>query len=151
MENKQSTSGMLEDLVRSLQQLASGELHSKTALEKLEGQMLSVEDADIVELSAQIRDAEEHLGLVTEQRRSIMRIIAKYAKDLNPEKWCEVKHMAMASYTAFEAYQAYGDNDADLYVLYMSTNDLFIQSVSDWLGLEIPACASCFSDALKGV
>lgn len=148
MENKQSTSGMLEDLIRSMVQVASTEVHAKTALEKAEHEVSIAEVEDLPEVTKQLTDAEDYLKRVTELRRNVMRLIAEHAKELNPTKWCEVKHTAMAMYTAFEAYQA--DGSIQLYNYYMETNDLFIEVMSDFLGLDIPPCAACFSDALKG-
>ena len=149
MKNNDSTSGMLEDMVRSMTQLASMELHAKTYLEKANDKLAGAEPDQIPEMLDAVQAAEKHLQKVTELRRNAMRTIASYSDDVNTEKWCEVKHAAMAMYTAFEAYQA--NESTDLYNYYMDCNDLFITVVAEWLGFNIPACASCFSDAMKGV
>ncbi|MFV0409636.1 MAG: hypothetical protein ACK5LJ_08065 [Paracoccus sp. (in: a-proteobacteria)] len=148
-ENQNSTSGMLEDLIRGMIQLTAMEVHAKTALEKTAHELSICEDSELEQVVEKEMVAEGHLHHVTELRRQAMRLIASYAPNLNPEKWCEVKHAAMAMYTIFEAYQADGKNQG-LYGLYLDTNKLFISVVSDWLGLDIPPCAACFSDALKG-
>lgn len=148
-QNSNSTSGMLEDLIRNLQQIASAELHAKTALEKAENEVTTAEPEDLTKASEKVMNAEKHLNDVTEVRRDVMRLIQRFANSIDETKWCEVKHLAMAAYTAFEAYQAI--NDVEIYNYYIQCNNLFIEAVSDWLGLDILPCASCFSDALKGL
>lgn len=148
-QNSKSTSGFLEDLVRGFVQLASVELHAKTALEKAEHNLTIVEMENLSEATNALERADEHLQRVTNLRRQSMNVISNYAEKLNPEKWCEVKHSAMAMYTIFESYQADPKND-DLSELYFETNNLFIEIMSDFLGFTIEPCASCFSDALKG-
>lgn len=147
--NKNSNSGMLEDLVRSMTQLASVELHAKTALDIANDNLSTVEDDEIQQAILELSQAEEYLSEVTDLRRMAMNILKGYAVTYNPKKWCEVKHLAMASYTAFEVYQAKSTNDNFLY--YTKVEKLFIQAVSDWLGLDIPKCSACFSDALKKI
>ena len=77
-----------------------------------------------------------------------MNIITAYSDEIDYHKWCEVKHTAMAMYTAFEAYQA--NDSTALYDYYLACNKLFIKTVSQFLGIDMPACAACFTDALKG-
>lgn len=146
--NKDSTSGMLEDLLRSTQQLAAMELHAKTALEKADHELSVVEDVMLQERLIKVQKAENYLEKVTDLRRKGMKLLSSYATTLDETKWCEVKHVMMASYSAFEAYQA-EPKSLPLETFYLETNKLMIQVVSDFLGLDIPPCASCFSDALK--
>lgn len=148
MSNDKSTSGMLEDLLRSTQQLAAIELHAKTALEKADHEMSIAETKDLQQALEKVEKAEKYLKHVTELRRKGMSIMADFAKKLDPNKWCEVKHVMMASYCAFEAYQA-EPTSIPLEAFYLDTNKLMIEVVSDFLGLDIPPCAACFSDALK--
>lgn len=150
MENEYSTSGMLEDLIRSMVQLVSVELHAKTACEKAEQALAEAEEDETSCLVNELVEAESYLERVTNLRRTSMRLIASKSDKVKPTKWCEVKHSAMAMYTAFEAFQADSKN-ASLAQYYYDCNRLFIEVVSDWLGLDIPPCASCFEDALKGV
>lgn len=148
-ENANSTSGMLEDLIRAMVQFSAIEVHAKTALEKAKHELAVCDDDLLEEAILDEQNAEKHLLDATTLRRNSMTIIADYAHNLNPEKWCEVKHASMGMYTAFEAYQA-NSSDLNLYDLYIAANNIFIEIVSDWLGLDIPPCAACFSDALKG-
>ena len=60
----------------------------------------------------------------------------------------QVKHLGMAMYTAFEAYQA-SDNDPEMLDFALRANQMFIKAVTEFLGVEVTECASCFSDILK--
>ena len=60
-----------------------------------------------------------------------------------------IKHLGIASMTAFEAYQGSND-DAELLDLYYDINKEFNKAVTDFLGAEITSCSSCVSDFLKG-
>lgn len=124
------------------------ELHAKTALEKQQQLLTEVDDSQLSSALEQVLKAERRLKTITDLRRKSMRIISTYAEELNPEMWCEVKHSAMAMYTAFEVYQA--EETTELYDFYIENNQLFIETMSDFLGFDIPPCASCFSDRLKG-
>lgn len=145
--NEHSTSGYLEDLIRSMTQLCALELHVKTQLERLNQDLQDVESSEVDSVLNQLMQEEEHLMNIQELRRESMRLIMEHQTDQgNDKKWCEVKHSAMAMYTAFEVYQATGH--ASHYNYFLKTNDLFIQVMIDFLGYDIPPCASCFSDRL---
>lgn len=64
------------------------------------------------------------------------------------EQWCLVKHLSMAMYTAFEAYQA-SDRDPELLNIALEINKKFIETCTKFLGVEITSCASCFADIMK--
>lgn len=148
MENKLSTSGMLEDAIRSFVQLAAAELHAKT---EFEISFQKVQEVAVPELTGAMQAMERsqtRLEKITELRRESMRFITKHAKSFDSKAWCLAKHTAMAMVTAFEAFQA-NMTDPDALTLYVHTNDLFISVMSDLIGLEIEPCAACFSDALK--
>lgn len=149
MSNPKSTSGMLEDLLRSTQQLSAMELHAKTAIEKADHELQTVEPQELQNALVKLKKAETYLEHVTDLRRKGMNLLSEFAETLDETKWCEVKHVLMASYSAFEAYQAEPRN-TKLFQFYLQTNNLMIEVVSDFLGFDIPPCASCFSDALKG-
>lgn len=150
MQNEHSTSGFLEDLVRGFVQLCALELHAKTSLEKSEHKIHVVDADDVIEASDDIEKADKHLIEITKLRRNSMIAISNYAKELNLDKWCEVKHAAMAMITFFEVHQA-NPNNNELFDLYIEANNLFIEIVADFIGIEIEPCAACFSDALKEV
>ena len=56
---------MLEDMVRSMTQLASRELHAKTYLEKANDKLAGAESDQIPEMLDAVQAAEKHLQKVT--------------------------------------------------------------------------------------
>ncbi len=151
MENKHSSSGLAEDLIRSFVQIASAELHVKTLIEK---RISEIENGFYTD--EEVQDAVDEVGTLTEEiislanmRRSQMLYLYKlFGEKGDKEQWCMVKHLGMAMYTAFESWQA-SDDDPDLFDQYLEINRMFIKSVTKFLGTEITSCASCFSDILK--
>ena len=149
VENKYSTEGMLEDLIRAMVQLASAELHEKTNLERLNAN-LELGRIEFGDFNMQELEVIESLRLITEARRTHQKLIYSLSGSKGDMKqWCKVKHMAMAMYTTFEAYQA-SDNDQALYSAYLQVNKLFIATMTKFLGFPVTDCASCFTDFLKG-
>lgn len=148
MENKQSTSGMLEDAVRSFVQLSAMELHAKTETEISFQRTQEVGVEGLTDAMLALQKSEDRLMQITELRRESMRLITKYATEFDSKSWCLAKHCAMAMITAFEAFQA-NEKDVDAFNQYHKLNNLFISVMSDLIGLEIEPCAACFSDALK--
>lgn len=149
MKNPHSSDGIAEDMIRSITQLACAELHTKTLIEKttaeLENGMVDLEEANAkAELLVQL---EEELEMQAELRRSAMiKLFGMYQGD--KAFWCEVKHLATASFTLFEAYQA-SDRDEELYQMWLESNKLFVRAMTHFLGIEITECAACFADALR--
>lgn len=91
----------------------------------------------------------EELFEVTEQRRQDMRTLFDLFEGKgDKEQWCIVKHAAMAMYTAFEAWQA-SDNDRLLYQICIEKM-LISSKITQFTGVPITECASCFSDMMKG-
>lgn len=144
--------GIAEDLIRSIVQTACAEVHSKTLLEKFEAQLsdgiidLSDEKAVQRQLNM-IDDVQYEINALAELRRGIMlKLFEMYDGDKN--YWCLIKHLGVAAYTAFEAYQA-SDDDADLLNLALEANRRFTKALTHFLGVEITDCAACFGDFLK--
>lgn len=148
--NSNTNSGLLEDLIRSMVQLSALELHAKTQCEKAEYNLQVVDQEELEDAIEVLGKAESNLLKVTEHRRTVMRLIIGFVPNADPTKWCEVKHISMAMITAFEAMQA-DQSHTGLADYFYGINRLFIETISDWLHLDIPPCASCFEDALKGV
>lgn len=151
MQNKHSSSGIAEDLIRSFVQIASAELHVKTILEKriseLENGMYEEDDLNL--LLEEISTQKEQLIELAEIRRSqMLTLYEMYDSKGNKEQWCMVKHLGMAMYTAFECWQASND-DSELFSQYLRINKMFIKCITKFLGVEITDCSSCFSDILK--
>lgn len=144
--------GIAEDLIRSIVQTACAEVHAKTLLEKFEAQLtdgiidLGNDEAVQKQISL-IEDVQYEINALAELRRSIMlKLFNMYNGDKN--YWCLIKHLGVAAYTAFEAYQA-SDDDADLLNIEVEANKRFTKALSHFLGVEITDCAACFADMLR--
>lgn len=151
-ENKHSTDGIAEELIRSFVQIAGVELHEKTLVEKRISELENglIEETEIPKHIEKIGQLKDHLMEVAQIRRGDMLFLFNMCGGKgDKEQWCIVKHLAMAMYTAFECWQA-SNNDSELFHSYIKKNELFIESLSKFLGIEITACAACFSDFLRG-
>lgn len=152
MENKHSTDGIAEDIIRSFVQLAVLEMHTKTLLEKrvseMENGMIDLEQS-LTEHLEKIDQLQEELRTLAELRRADMLYLFElYQSKGDKEQWCAVKHLAIAGMTAFEAWQA-SDNDQFLLSAALKKNQLFIKAISQFIGVEITECAACFGEILK--
>ena len=147
MKNEHSSDSVAEDLIRAFVQVGCAELHTKTLIEKAEGE-LTKDMADMVAISDTLEQLNSELEAQASLRRKLMyKLFSMY--DGDKAFWCEVKHLGIGAYTLFEAYQG-SDDDSDLYNLALEANKAFIVALSHFLGLEIPECAACFGDFLKG-
>ena len=151
MQNKHSSDGIAEDLIRSLVQMASVELHTKTLIEKRVSEIENgmVNEEDIPKQLEIIQGLKEDIEEQAEVRRSIMLYLYNlYGQKGNKEYWCMVKHASGAMYTMFEAWQA-SDKGEELLSMAIQINKIFIKALTCFLGVEITECSSCFSDILK--
>lgn len=151
MENKYSTSGIGEDIIRSFTQIASAELHAKTLLEKriseVENGLISEEEIpDNLEKIEALKDEIDDYANI--RRSQMLYLYNSFGGKGDGEQWCLVKHLSMAMYTAFEAYQA-SDRDPELLNIALEINKKFIEACTKFLGVEITSCASCFADIMK--
>lgn len=155
MKNVHSSDGLAEDLIRSFVQMAIAEQHVKTLIEKrvseLENALIDIDDLnEIAKNGEELINLKSDLQCYATLRRADMLYLYKiYGEKGNKEMWCTVKHLAIAMYTAFEAFQA-SENDEYLLDLALEKNKSFIRALSQFLGVEITECASCFADILKG-
>lgn len=153
MKNPNSTDGYLEDLIRSITQLICSEGHLKTIIEKvtaeLENGIVDVDDPNELNKALdKLESAQTELDEIADTRRKMM--VYLYEKgEGDKDYWCQIKHLANASYTAFEAWQG-SNNDPLLYDLALTTNKHFIKALTHFMGYELTNCASCISDFLKG-
>jgi len=151
MENKHSTDGIAEDIIRSFVQIAVLEMHTKTLLEKRVSELESgmIDEGDIEIQLEVIKTLEIEIHELAEIRRGDMLYLYEmYGNMGDKEQWCSVKHLGIAMMTAFEAWQA-SDNDSFLLRAALKKNQHFIRSLSAFLGLEITECAACFADILR--
>lgn len=147
MKNVHSSDGIAEDLIRSFIQFGSSELHAKTLFEK-ENARLNNGLVDLDEALPKIEMYENLVNKYADLRRKTMLIIYEmYQGDKNV--WCLVKHLSMAMFCAFEAYEA-SNEDPRLLELWIESNKAFTEAMSIFLGTEITDCSACFSDMLKG-
>lgn len=154
MKNVDSETGMAEDMLRSIVQLGATEMHYQTLYNKsvaqLENGLIEVEKDEVREKQLdKINRYREEINDVADVRRKMMRKLFSLFDGGNKDAWCLIKHLGVASMTAFEAYQA-SDDDAELLDLYYDINKEFNKAVTDFLGAEITDCAACVSDFLKG-
>ena len=154
MKNVDSETGMAEDMLRSIVQLGATEMHYQTLYNKsvaqLENGLIEVEKDEVREKQLEkINRYREEINDVADVRRKMMRKLFSLFDGGNKDAWCLIKHLGVASMTAFESYQA-SDDDAELLDLYYDINKEFNKAVTDFLGAEITDCAACVSDFLKG-
>jgi len=152
MKNEHAPDGIAEDLIRSFIQIACAEMHTKTLLEKrmseLENGFVELDHDLMVHLN-NIEELKHDLTqLATIRREDMLYLFNLYGAKGDKEQWCHVKHLAVGMMTAFEAWQACHE-DEELLNLYLKKNKLFLKATSQFLGVEITQCASCFSDLLK--
>lgn len=154
-KNDMSEVGYAEDLIRSYIQFGCAEIHAKTLYEKttaeLENGMIDVEDAEALQSHldrAQMfrDDINEYASI----RRDIMRKLMDMFPNGDKSMWCQAKHLGIGMMTLFEAYQG-SDDDVELLHMAYEANKAFTKAMTRFLGIEISDCASCFSDALKGI
>lgn len=153
MKNKDSETGMAEDMLRSIVQLGATEVHYKTLYDKcraeMENGLIDVTNEEILNKQIEKTDRyKDEMNEIAEIRRQLMRKLFSMF-DGNKDAWCLIKHLGVAMYTAFESYQA-SDDDMDLLDIYYEINKAFNRAVTDFLGMEITDCSACVSDMLKG-
>lgn len=153
MKNKDSETGMAEDMLRCIVQLGATEIHYQTLYNKaraeLENALIDVSD-DNTRISQvdKIEYYRDEINDIASVRRRMMKHLFNMF-DGNKDAWCLIKHLGVAMMTAFESYQASND-DLDLLDIYYDINKEFNKAVADFLGMEITDCAACLSDFLKG-
>ena len=155
-KNQLSEVGAAEDLLRSIVQMGCAEIHAQTlyykATSELDNGIIDVTDQDALQSHLEKvemfrEDIEDYANL----RRRMMKVLFEMFDNDKKDKnmWCQIKHLGISAYTAFETYQA-SDQDPELLLIAYESNRAFIKAVTRWLGVEISDCASCLGDALKG-
>ena len=151
--NRNSSDGFAEDLIRAFTQVGCAESHAKTLLEKataeLDNGLIDIENHEVVEKQIEhINDLTDEINELAELRRDMMRYLQKMYPDGDKNYWCMVKHLSIASMTAFEVYQA-SDDDPELLNMALEANKRFVKALTHFLGVEISDCAACFADMIK--
>lgn len=151
MENKHSSDGIAEDIIRSFTQLTCSEGHYKTLIEKRLSEFENgmVKENEITKTRNEIEEMKQELSDCAQIRREeMLYLYTLYGGKGNKNYWCLVKHLSLGMYTAFEAWQA-SDDDPDLLYFYKLINQRFIHVLTKFLGITVTECASCFGDILK--
>lgn len=154
-KNDMSEVGYAEDLIRSYIQFGCAEIHAKTLYEKttaeLENGMIDVEDAEALQSHLdKCQMFRDDINEYASVRRDIMRKLMDMFPNGDKSMWCQAKHLGIGMMTLFEAYQG-SDDDIELLHMAYEANKAFTKAMTRFLGIEISDCASCFSDALKGI
>lgn len=154
-KNDMSEVGYAEDLIRSYIQFGCAEIHAKTLYEKttaeLENGMIDVEDAEALQSHLdKCQMFRDDINEYASIRRDIMRKLMDMFPNGDKSMWCQAKHLGIGMMTLFEAYQG-SDDDVELLHMAYEANKAFTKAMTRFLGIEISDCASCFSDALKGI
>lgn len=152
MRNEHSSDGMAEDIIRSIVQMGCAEVHAKTLYEKmvaeLENGLIDVENDDVVQNQLKrIEGVREEISLYASIRRKAMLYLFNMFSG-DKTYWCEIKHLGIAAYTLFEAWEA-SDNDDSLLEIAMEAQKAFTRALCAFLGKEITDCAACFADMIK--
>lgn len=151
-ENRNSSDGLSEDLIRAFVQIGCAESHLKTLLEKslsqMENGLIDVEKPEVLKAETEkIEDITSEIEANAQLRRRMMlKLFEMYNGD--KDYWCLVKHLGIGSFTAWEVYEA-SDDDPELLEMALDANKRFINALSHFLGMEIVECSACFADALK--
>lgn len=155
--NKHSEVGMAEDLLRSIVQMACAEVHAQTLYYKhtseLDNGIVDVTDSEAVQRHLEkIEMFREDIETYANARRKMMNVLYEMFDNDKKDKnmWCQIKHLGVSAYTAFETYQA-SEQDPELLLIAYEANQAFVKAVTRFLGVEVSDCASCMSDSLKGV
>lgn len=152
MKNIHSSDGMAEDLIRSIVQIGCAEVHAKTLYEKtvaeLENGLIDIGNDDVVQSRLKKIESikEEISSYASIRRKTMLYLFGMFDGDKN--YWCEIKHLGIAAYTLFEAWEA-SDNDDDLLDIAMEAQKAFTRALCAFLGKEITDCAACFADMIK--
>ena len=89
------------------------------------------------------------LQTTTEQRRKAMELLKSQAdEEGNPDMWCLLKHVLVATITAFEAWQVDLANDKVKFA-FLEQSRVANQVLAIFLGYEVTPCSACLTDQLK--
>lgn len=150
MENKHSSSGIGEDLIRAFVQFGCAEMHLKTLYEKTQAEIENAYalDEEVGELLEKLDAYRADIGMVANLRRDAMLQLHELFPDGDKDAWCLVKHLGIGAMCAWESWQA-SDENPELLFLAMQANKAFVKAVTRFIGMEITECAACLTDFLK--
>lgn len=152
-ENKHSSDGIAEDLIRAFVQIGCAENHAKTLLEKAQSEIeegiIDVTNQSELEKSiAKVNELTDETNRLADLRRKMMLKLKELYPDGDASYWCMVKHLGIGAYTAWEVYQA-SEDDPDFFNLSIEANKAFLRALSRFIGVDVVECAACFADLIK--
>lgn len=159
--NKNSSVGIIEDIITNIMHLGASEYHLEILIRKYEDQIKFWYNQDNPEIQSEedkisVYDAKDKvnqltmtLQQVTEERRRAMTLLKTQANDNgNPDLWCLLKHVLVAVITSFEAWQVDFANDNVKFV-FLEQSRVANQVLAMFLGYEVTPCSACLTDQLK--
>lgn len=148
MKNPNSTSGVAEEIIRTITQLACVNSHAKTLYEKVTSEMENGLTDDYQGKAETANFLLTQINETDELRRRYMRKLKSMYPNCDQNYWCSMKHALLADYNAYECYCG-SDDDDDLLALYQEVHKKTVEIITAFLGEEITSCSSCLSDMLK--
>ena len=161
MTNKNSSVGITEDIITNIMHLGASEYHLEILIRKYEDQIKYWYNLDNPEFQTEedkiaIFDARykvyqltQLLQSTTAERRNAMLLLKSQANEKgNPDMWCLLKHVLVATITAFEAWQVDLANDK-VKLAFLEQSRVTNQVLAWFLGYEVTPCSACLTDQLK--
>lgn len=161
MVNKSSSVGITEDIITNIMHLGASEYHLEILIRKYEDQIKFWYNLDNPEFQTEedkvaIYDTKDKvyqitqlLQTTTEQRRKAMELLKSQANEEgNPDMWCLLKHVLVATITAFEAWQVDLANDKVKFA-FLEQSRVANQVLAIFLGYGVTPCSACLTDQLK--
>lgn len=162
MLNKDSSVGITEDIITNIMHLGASEYHLEILIRKYEDQIKYWYNLDnpefqteedkiaIVDTRDKVYQLTQLLQSTTAERRNAMLLLKSQANEKgNPDMWCLLKHVLVATITAFEAWQV--DLAKDKYKFaFLEQSRVTNQVLALFLGYEVTPCSACLTDQLKG-
>lgn len=149
-----------EDLITEIMNQVASEYHLSILIRKYEDQLTywyndgdvelgGKEEEEADKLDGNIYWITQLLQQVTDTRRNTMKLLKDCATSHgNPDTWCLLKHVLVATITAFEVWQVNYDEKAKQ--VFLEQSRIANQVVAMFLGYEVTPCSACLTDQLKG-
>lgn len=161
MANKNSSVGITEDIITNIMHLGASEYHLEILIRKYEDQIkywYNLENPEfqteedkiaIVDTRDKVYQLTQLLQSTTAERRNAMLLLKSQANEKgNPDMWCLLKHVLVATITAFEAWQVDLANDKVKFA-FLEQSRVTNQVLALFLGYEVTSCSACLTDQLK--
>ena len=161
MTNKNSSVGITEDIITNIMHLGASEYHLEILIRKYEDQIKYWYNLDnpefqteedriaIVDTSDKVSQLPQLLQSTTAERRYAMLLLKSQANEKgNPDMWCLLRHVLVATIKAFEVWQVDLANDKVKFA-FLEQSRVTNQVLALFLGYEVTPCSACLTDQLK--